>query len=126
MNDDRQNRENEIFKEERDKAQARQDERDFLKDKSIGGKDAPRPTEDFIERSLGKDQSSMELTREASERTDKRMLGEDAKAKNREAHDRADRARTQGSEKIQPEHREKPSERMKRKKEEKRDRGRGR
>ena len=117
MNDeDRQAREDAIFKEERQKAADRQAERDFLKDRSIGGKDAPRPTDDFIDRSLGKDQNSMEQAAEAAEKTDRRMLDEDAKANRREMHERAERAQRK----------EKPSEKMKRKRDEKRDRGRGR
>lgn len=130
MNDDRQDREDEIFRGERDKAQSRQDERDFLKDKSIGGQDAPRPTDDFIERSLGKDQSPSDMTREATDRTDKRMEGEDAKARNREAHARSERQQSQPEkEQKSPEqsrgveNAQSISERMKAKRDERRNRG---
>lgn len=61
--------------------------------------DAPRPTDDFIDRSLGKDQNRMEIVAEASEKTDKRMVQEGAKDRHHESHDRADRAKSQQKEK---------------------------
>ncbi|MFK8034173.1 MAG: hypothetical protein AB8B94_08515 [Hyphomicrobiales bacterium] len=103
MNDERQERENSIFQEELKKVEDQQKERDFIKDRSIGGKDAPRPTDDFIDRSLGKDQDRVEVVAEAAEKTDKRMVQEDAKDRHLEEHARADRARDQAEQKLKPE-----------------------
>jgi len=86
-----QDRENEIFSEEVKKQDDLQTERDFLKDKSIGGPNALRPSDEFIEQNLGKDMKPSERTAAAVERTDKRMDQERAQAQHREGHDRAER-----------------------------------
>jgi len=86
MDDERQKRENAIFAEEKEKLQQQQAERNFLKDRSIGGQNAPRPTDDFIERSLGKDQNRQQMAVGAGKKTDERMAREDAQARDRDKH----------------------------------------
>lgn len=86
-----QDKENLIFREEMDKQNKLQSERDFLKDKSIGG-NAPRPSDDFIDRSLGKDQNRQERAHTANEVTDRRMAQERSGAKHRQEVERSHRA----------------------------------
>jgi hypothetical protein len=86
-----QDRENQIFREELERQREAQAERDFLKDKSIGG-NAPRPSDDFIERSLGRDQTPREQTHTASEITDKRLQQEHNAEAHREEVERSKRA----------------------------------
>ena len=92
MDDKHQSRENEIFREEMAKQKEAQDERDFLKDKSIGGPNAPRPTDAYIDQSLGNSMSRMEQAQEAGKQADKRMNREETQADQQEKLDRSLRA----------------------------------
>lgn len=71
-----QKRENDIFREELDKLKKIEEERALLKDKSIGGPHALRPTDEFIDQSLGKPLNSMEQAQKAGERTEMRIAQE--------------------------------------------------
>lgn len=97
MDDERQKRENAIFAEEKEKLLKQQAERDFLKDKSIGGPNALRPTDEFIEQNLGKDQNRQQMAVEAGKKTDQRLAREDAQARDREKREREARKDKQQS-----------------------------
>lgn len=84
MSDEWQDRENEIFEQELKKSEERQAERDFLKDKSIAGENALRPSDEFIEENLGKDLNRQEIVAEAVENTDARMAQERADEEHRQ------------------------------------------
>ncbi|MGB7318406.1 MAG: hypothetical protein WBC85_10615, partial [Planktotalea sp.] len=73
MTDERQSREDAIFREEMAKQKEAQTERTFLKDKSIGGANVPRPTDAYIDKSLGNSMDRMEQAQEAGKRADKRI-----------------------------------------------------
>lgn len=78
QNDDQwQDRENELYKKERDKLKQIEKERAFLKDKSIGG-NAPRPTDDFIDRSLGPQLNSREIAEQAGQKAERQVAQEQA------------------------------------------------
>ena len=76
MNDDDEDRRTQIFKREQEKMQAIEKERTFLKDRSIAGPHAPRPTDDFIDRSLGKLRTEKQIETEANRRADAQMKRE--------------------------------------------------
>lgn len=77
-NDDQwQDRENELYKTERDRLKQIEKERAFLKDKSIGG-NAPRPTDDFIDRSLGPQLNSREIAEQAGQKAERQVAQEQA------------------------------------------------
>lgn len=77
-NDDQwQDRENELYKTERDRLKQIEKERAFLKDKSIGG-NAPRPTDDFIDRSLGPHLNSREIAEQAGQKAERQVAQEQA------------------------------------------------
>lgn len=84
-NDDQwQKRENEIYKAERERLQKIEQERAFLKDKSIGGQNVPRPTEDFIDRSLGQPLSNREIAEQAGQKAETQIAQERAAEERRE------------------------------------------
>lgn len=95
MPDDRQARENAIFREEMAKQRENQAERDRLKDRSIGAETTPRPTDDYIDKSLGKSMTRQEQAMAAAKRTDLRLAQEEAAEKRREAVERSTRAHEQ-------------------------------
>lgn len=85
-NDDQwQKRENELYKAERDRLNKIEEERQFLKDKSIGG-NAPRPTDDFIDRSLGPQLSNRDIAEKAGKRAE-RQVAQEQKAEQQREHD---------------------------------------
>ncbi len=92
MADSHKERENKVFREEMTKQKDAQAERDFLKDKSIGRANTPRPTDAYIDQSLGKSTNHMEQAQVAGQRTDKRMNQEEALADRQEALKRSVRA----------------------------------
>ena len=132
MDDDRQKRENEIFREELKKAEDQQAQRDFLKDKSIGGDRALRPSDEFIDANLGKDQNRQEIAAEAAEKTDKRMAREDATTKHLKERERAEKqGKDRGDQKSKDtdpakDERQKLIDQMRQKREQSRNRKRGR
>lgn len=63
----------ELLKEEREKLQAVEQERAFLKDRSVAGSYAPRPTDNSIDQSLGKQNSSANIERIAREKAEQRV-----------------------------------------------------
>lgn len=85
-------RENKVFREEMTKQKDAQAERDFLKDKSIGGAKTPRPTDAYIDQSLGESTNHMEQAQVAGQRTDKRMNQEEALADQQQSLKRSIRA----------------------------------
>ena len=98
-NDDRwQKREDELFTQEREKLKAIEQERAFLKDRSIGGVNAPRPTDDFIDRSLGQPLNDQEIIRQAGEKAERQVAQEQAaeQAKEREALKQPEREKDAG------------------------------
>ena len=119
--DDRwQKREDEIYRQERAKLDAIEKERAFLKDKSIAGPRALRPSDKFIDQSLGKPLGPMERGQEAGRRAEKQIAQEKAA----EARKQAERkqAQKQREEKSAEKPRRKLSEIMK----DKRQQARGR
>lgn len=116
MNDDWQERENKIFAEELKKSEERQAERDFLKDKTIAGENALRPSDEFIEENLGKDLNRQELVAEAVENTDARMEQERHADRHRESHERAERQQPQ-QEENRPDERQQMIDQMREKRE---------
>jgi len=91
MSDKHREREDAVFREEMTKQKESQSERDFLKDKSISGPNTPRPTDAYIDQSLGKSMNRMEQAQEAGLRADKRMGQEEAQANQQKAQERANR-----------------------------------
>lgn len=78
MDDENFKRQDEIYREQRAEVDKREDHKDFLYDKSSGGgPDMMRPTDDYIERSLGKQTDVMERHDMAGERTDKQVAQEE-------------------------------------------------
>ena len=83
-NDDQwQERENELYKAERDRLIKIEEERRFLKDISIGG-NAPRPTDDFIDRSLGPQLNTREIAEQAGQKAERQVAQEQAAERQRE------------------------------------------
>ena len=80
-----QKRENEIFREEQEKLREIEKERAFLKDKSIGQSNAPRPSDEDIDRNLGKPLNSLEIAQAAGEKAEQRLAQERAEAERIEA-----------------------------------------
>jgi len=95
MNDDKQNRRDEIYREELQKQWDAQAERDFLKDKSVAGDRALRPSDEFIDRNLGKSKTGKEQEQAAAKFAEVRMNREQAIERRQEAVNRSFRDREQ-------------------------------
>ena len=61
----------EIYLEEKEKLEEVEKRRAFLKDKSIGGENAPRPSDAYIDRKLGPELTQEQIIDKAGERADK-------------------------------------------------------
>ena len=85
QNDDRwEERKKDIENKERDRLKNIEEERRFLKDKSIGG-NAPRPSDDFIDRNLGPKLEKTEIDEKAKQKA-KRQAAQEQKAERARNH----------------------------------------
>lgn len=113
MSDDDRDQFDKFYREEHDKIMEAENEKSFLKDKSIGG-DALRPSDEFIDQNLGKQKTNAEIHQEtmasAQERFDQWSADEQQKDKVQvqQAADRAQRpdAKTEFQKKARPKSRE--------------------
>ncbi len=117
MDDKKFKRQDEIYREQRAEVDKREDHKDFLNDKSTGGgPNMMRPTDDYIERSLGKQTDAMERHDMAAERTDKQFAQEErVEARQQEIKDSIDKHRGSlglepNKEQSQPEKAQEPQE----------------
>ncbi len=78
MSDDKHKRADKIYRSQRAEVDKREDTKDFLLDKSVGGgPKMMRPSDDYIEKSLGKQKGVMERHHAATAKTNKQVVQEE-------------------------------------------------